>query len=133
MIEREITAEFLIQLKEYPVVTVLGSRQAGKTILVRETLPEYTYVNLENPEIRNFALTDPKAFLKRHESKVIFDEIQRAPILLSYLQVIVDEENCNGQFILTGPHQLELKAAITQSLAGRTGMKLICYIKQGGS
>ena len=122
VIKRHLTSELLTQLKEYPLVTVLGPRQAGKTTLVRQALPEYTYVNLENPETREFALSDPKAFLKHYSTKIILDEIQRAPLLLSYLQVMVDENKTNGQFVLTGSHQLELKAAITQSLAGRTGI-----------
>jgi len=122
MIQRDITKELFKQLKEYPVITVLGPRQAGKTTLVREILPDYEYVNLENPETRQFAIDDPKAFLKQYKNKVIFDEVQRTPHLLSYLQVIVDESKGNGQFVLTGSHQLELKAAITQSLAGRTGI-----------
>ena len=122
MIKRDITKELFSQLKEYPVITVLGPRQAGKTTLVRELLADYDYVNLENPETRQFAIDDPKAFLKQYKNKVIFDEVQRTPHLLSYLQVIVDESKQNGQFVLTGSHQLELKAAITQSLAGRTGI-----------
>ncbi len=122
MIKRDITSELLVQLNEYPIVTVLGPRQAGKTTLVREALPDFTYVNLENHETRTLALEDPKAFLKRYTGNVIFDEVQRAPHLLSYLQVIVDEKKKTGQFILTGSHQLELRAAISQSLAGRTGI-----------
>jgi len=122
MIPRAITSELITQLNEYPIVTVIGPRQAGKTTLVRAALPSFDYVNLENPETRQIATDDPKAFLKQHPGKVIFDEIQRTPHLLSYIQGIVDEDRRNGQFVLTGSHQLELRAAITQSLAGRTGM-----------
>jgi len=122
MIYRTITKELLTQLREYPVVTVIGPRQAGKTTLVRNVLPDYSYVSLEDPENRQLANDDPKAFLKRYSGKTIFDEVQRTPHLLSYLQGIVDEEGTNGRFVLTGSHQLELRAAITQSLAGRTGI-----------
>ena len=122
MIYRTITKELLTQLREYPVVTVIGPRQAGKTTLVRNVLPDYSYVSLEDPENRQLANDDPKAFLKRFSGKTIFDEVQRTPHLLSYLQGIVDEEGTNGRFVLTGSHQLELRAAITQSLAGRTGI-----------
>ena len=121
MIPRDIQDEFLQLLQEYPVVTILGPRQSGKTTLAK-SIPGYSYCNLEVPENRDFASSDPKAFLKQFKSKVILDEIQRTPHLLSYLQAIVDEEKNNGQFILTGSHQLELKEAITQSLAGRTGI-----------
>ena len=122
MIYRTITKELLTQIREYPVVTVIGPRQAGKTTLVRNVLPDYSYVSLEDPENRQLANDDPKAFLKRYSGKTIFDEVQRTPHLLSYLQGIVDEEGTNGRFVLTGSHQLELRAAITQSLAGRTGI-----------
>lgn len=122
MIPRHLTSELLTQLKEYPIVTVLGPRQSGKTTLTRAALPDYDYVSLENPENREIATEDPKAFLKQYSNRVIFDEIQRTPHLLSYLQGIVDENKDNGQFVLTGSHQLELRAAITQSLAGRTGI-----------
>ena len=122
MIPRNITNELLKQLKEYPIVTVLGPRQSGKTTLTRAVLTDYEYVSLEHPENREIATEDPKAFLKRYNNKVIFDEVQRAPHLLSYLQGMVDERSENGQFVLTGSHQLELRASISQSLAGRTGI-----------
>jgi predicted AAA+ superfamily ATPase len=122
MIYRTITKELLTQISEYPVVTVIGPRQAGKTTLVRNVLPDYSYVSLEDPDNRQLGNDDPKAFLKRYSGKTIFDEVQRTPHLLSYLQGIVDEEGTNGRFVLTGSHQLELRAAITQSLAGRTGI-----------
>ncbi|MBC8258218.1 MAG: ATP-binding protein [SAR324 cluster bacterium] len=122
MIHRSITRELLTQLQEYPIVTVIGPRQAGKTTLVRNVLPDYSYASLENPDNRQLATDDPKAFLKRYPGKTIFDEVQRTPHLLSYLQGIVDEEGINGRYVLTGSHQLELRAAISQSLAGRTAI-----------
>jgi len=122
MIPRLLQNELLIQLKEYPIVTVLGPRQAGKTTLVRSALPDYTYVSLEDPDERRIAIDDPRAFLRRYPSHVIFDEVQRAPTLVSYLQGIVDDAKINGQFVLTGSHQLQLRETITQSLAGRTGI-----------
>lgn len=122
MIKRHIEPEFLQLLGEYPIVTILGPRQAGKTTLARQLLPDYAYVNLEHPEIRDFAQDDPKAFLAQYTSKVIFDEIQRLPALLSYLQVAVDNQRENGRYVLTGSHQLALREAIAQSLAGRTAI-----------
>jgi len=124
MIFRELSQELLILIKEYPVVTILGPRQSGKTTLAIETLKkqEYLYCNLESPENRHYAQTDPKAFLKQFSGPVILDEIQRVPELLSYIQVIVDLEKKNGRFVLTGSHQLLLREAITQSLAGRTSV-----------
>ncbi|MDQ8187425.1 AAA family ATPase [Pelagicoccus sp. SDUM812002] len=122
MIARRIQEELFAQLAEFPVVTALGPRQAGKTTLVRGVLPEYAYVSLEDPENRAIAEEDPRAFLKRFSGKTILDEIQRVPHLLSYIQGIVHEENEVGRFVLTASHQLELREAVGQSLAGRTGI-----------
>lgn len=122
MITREILSELKLLLGEYPIVTILGPRQSGKTTLVRDILTGYQYSNLEDPEIRQFATDDPKAYLAQFRSKTIIDEIQRVPELLSYLQVLVDTEKVNGRFILTGSHQLKLQESITQSLAGRTAI-----------
>jgi predicted AAA+ superfamily ATPase len=122
MIKRAITKELHTLLKEYPVVTILGPRQAGKTTLAKETLRGYAYSTLESPEVRHFAQQDPKAYLNQFKGKVIIDEIQRMPDLLSYIQVIVDEKKNNGKYVLTGSHQLSLREAVSQSLAGRTAI-----------
>jgi len=130
LIDREIEPELLQLLKEFPVVTLLGPRQAGKTTLAKKLTsdqskhqgPAYEYCNLEVPENREFAMHDPKAFLRQFKGKAVLDEIQRVPILLSYIQARVDENQVNGEFVLTGSHQLELKEAIGQSLAGRTAV-----------
>lgn len=122
MIERKITSELLSLLNEYPAVTLLGPRQSGKTTLVRHFLPSFNYRNLEIPDVRAFAEDDPRGFLKEAGRPLILDEIQRVPELLSYVQSICDEQNDNGQYVLTGSHQLALGQAITQSLAGRTAI-----------
>ncbi len=122
IIKREIQKELEKLMLEYPVVTITGPRQSGKTTLAQTTYPVYTYCNLENPEIRNLASTDPNAFFKAFQWPVIIDEIQRVPQLLSYIQTIVDEEKVNGMFLLTGSHQLSLGEAVSQSLAGRTAL-----------
>lgn len=122
MIPRLLKKELLKQLDEYPIVTVLGPRQAGKTTLVIDALPDYSYVNLEIRDIRQFAQQDPKAILNRYPGRIIFDEIQRVPELLSYLQAIVDNRQGNGHYVLTGSHQLQFRASVRQSLAGRTGI-----------
>lgn len=121
MIKREIQKELKTLLKEYPVVVILGPRQAGKTTLAK-TLASYQYCNLEDPETRQLASEDPKAFFSQFKTSVILDEIQRMPLLLNYIQTIVDQRNKNGQFILTGSHQLDLTEAMAQSLAGRAGI-----------
>jgi uncharacterized protein len=122
MINRTILKELKILLKEYPVVTILGPRQAGKTTLAKKFLKSFEYSNLELPENRHLASNDPKAYLGQFKSNVIIDEIQRVPELLSYIQTIVDEDKKNGKFILTGSHQLKLHEAVSQSLAGRTAI-----------
>lgn len=122
LIERDIQAELYTLLKEYPVTTLLGPRQAGKTTLARTALPGYAYANLEDLETREIAQHDPKAFFQKFSGKVIIDEIQRVPELLSSIQVEVDAHKGNGRFVLTGSHQLSLREAIAQSLAGRTAI-----------
>jgi len=120
MIEREITKYLKKVIKKYPVITITGPRQSGKTCLAKNVLPNYQYVNLEDLEIRSIAKRDPKGFLKEYSGKVIIDEIQRAPELTSYIQVIVDEKKHNGQFILTGSQNFQILDTLSQSLAGRT-------------
>ncbi len=122
MIPRKISGKLLELLKLYPIVTVLGPRQSGKTTLVRQILPDFSYANLENPETRDLAQTDPKAFFEIYPAPAILDEIQRVPQLLSWLQVKSDESGLKGQYVLTGSNQLKLSEAISQSLAGRTAL-----------
>ena len=122
MIERDITSSLTRLFDQYPFVTVTGPRQSGKTTLCRATFPYLKYVNLEAPDQREFAQSDPRGFLSHIENGAILDEIQRVPDLLSYLQVLADEKGRNGLFILTGSEHFKLSEAITQSLAGRTGL-----------
>lgn len=122
MYARSISEEFLNLAKQYPIVVLTGPRQSGKTTLVKALFPEKPYVNLENIDIRKGAIDDPRGFLSLYPQGAILDEVQRVPDLLSYIQVIVDESKEKGMFILTGSHQLQLHAAITQSLAGRCAL-----------
>ncbi|HOZ47828.1 MAG TPA: ATP-binding protein [Candidatus Hydrogenedentes bacterium] len=122
MITREIAQELARAAAEYPVVTILGPRQSGKTTLARMTFPDKPYYSLEDPDVRTAAEEDPRGFLDQVREGAILDEIQRLPTLLSYLQGMVDEIKKRGRFILTGSHQPRLHEAISQSLAGRTAM-----------
>ena len=122
MIQREIQHQLLKLAAMYPVVTITGPRQSGKTTLAKMTFPQYRYVSLENFDIRQMAEADPRGFLKSYAPPVIFDEIQRVPKLLSFIQTAVDEDKSYGQYILTGSHQPALGAGVSQSLAGRTGI-----------
>ena len=122
MITRVISKELLRSAREYPVVTILGPRQSGKTTLARMTFPDKPYVSLEEPDTRFAAESDPRGFLSGMEKGCILDEVQRLPALLSYLQGMTDKSGGRGRFILTGSHQPQLHEAISQSLAGRTAM-----------
>ena len=120
-IKRKLQSHLVRLAGQYPVVTITGPRQSGKTTLCRKTFPQMDYVSLENPDVRAVAEDDPRAFFQRWPGAII-DEIQRVPGLLSYIQGIVDEADRPGQFILTGSAQLELMESVTQSLAGRTAL-----------
>ncbi len=122
MIKREILPYLVRLFGQYPFVTVTGPRQSGKTTLCRAAFPHLQYVNLEAPDEREFAESDPRGFLARFGDGAILDEIQRIPSLLSYLQVIADEIGRNSLFVLTGSEQFRLSDAISQSLAGRTAL-----------
>ena len=122
MIPRKISNKLLYLSTKYPVVAITGPRQSGKTTLVKHTFPEKKYLSLEDPDTREFALTDPRGFLSTCPNGAIFDEVQRAPDLFSYIQTIVDDRNKEGLFILTGSFNFGLIEGITQSLAGRTGL-----------
>ena len=122
MIEREITPRLTALFRQYPFVTVTGPRQSGKTTLCRAAFPDLEYANLEAPDERDFAESDPRGFLARFRDGAVLDEIQRVPELLSYLQVLADERGGNGLFVLTGSEQFRLSDAINQSLAGRTAL-----------
>ena len=122
MITRDMTAELKAAANEFPVVTILGPRQSGKTTLAQMTFPEKSYCSLENPDTRTVAEHDPRSFLSALSGGAVLDEIHRVPKLLSYIQGIVDAERRKGLFILTGSHQPELHQAVSQSLAGRTAI-----------
>ena len=107
---------------DYPVVTVTGPRQSGKTTLCRAAFGGKPYVNLEQPDVRAFVQDDPRGFLRTYPDGAILDEIQRAPELPSYLQAIVDEQPEPGRYILTGSEQFDVLNRVSQSLAGRTGI-----------
>ena len=122
MIKRDITTELLAAAGEYPVVTVFGPRQSGKTTLAQMTFPDKLYHSLEDPDLRMAVESDPRGFLNNLPDGGVLDEIQRVPQLLSFIQGIVDQTKKRGMFILTGSHQPELHQSVSQSLAGRTAI-----------
>jgi len=122
MIPRELIEKTIQMARQYPVVTITGPRQSGKTTLCRMVFPDMAYASLEDLDQREYARQDPRGFLNRFPQGAVLDEIQRAPELLSFIQTIVDQQNKEGFFILTGSQQFELLETISQSLAGRTAL-----------
>ena len=122
MIQRQIAGRLTKLFRQYPFVTVTGPRQSGKTTLCRSTFAEAAYASLESPDDRAYADGDPRGFLQRLGTPAIIDEIQHVPALLSYLQVIADEDGRNSLYVLTGSENFKLSEAVGQSLAGRTAL-----------
>jgi hypothetical protein len=122
MIERNITPVLRRLAGAYPVLTLTGPRQSGKTTLARACFPDKPYVSLEDPDSRRYASEDPRGFFALYADGAIFDEVQRVPDLPSYLQSMVDADPRPGRFVLTGSQQFELMRDVSQSLAGRTAL-----------
>jgi len=130
MIQRSIANKLQHFATKYPIVTVTGPRQSGKTTLIKASFPDYEYVNFEDPDVLQMAKEDPRLFLNRYQRKAIFDEVQRIPELFSYLQNHVDSQNKEGMFILSGSQNFLLMEKLSQSLAGRTAiLKLLPFSK----
>lgn len=122
MIQRKISYEIIKLMEEFPSVTLYGPRQCGKTTLVQNLFPSYSYANLEELQTRLLAQNDPEEFFLKFPEPVIIDEIQRVPDLLSTIQVHIDKNHKAGQYLITGSQQIPLKKAVAQSLAGRTAI-----------
>ena len=122
MIKRTLAEKLVLLAKQFPVISIMGPRQSGKTTLARMVFNRHDYITLEDPDEKEFALSDPKGFLRRFAKGVILDEIQKTPQLLSYIQGIVDRNGFPGKFILTGSQQFHLMAKVSQTLAGRTAI-----------
>ncbi len=125
MIDRNLSSLLQQASTHYPIVTVTGPRQSGKTTVCRAVFPDHPYVSLEAGDLRDYASDDPRGFLAEYREGAIIDEVQRVPELLSYLQVDVDERPQPGRFILTGSQSFALSASISQSLAGRTAVRTL--------
>lgn len=122
MIKRELSTRLKTLALKFPVISVVGPRQSGKTTLVRDVFSKMPYVSLEDLDSREFALRDPRGFLSTYSSGAIIDEIQRAPDIFSYIQTAVDKNRKAGQFILTGSQNILLHEHISQTLAGRVAI-----------
>ena len=122
MIKRILEEKLKALSRQFPVVTLTGPRQSGKTTMVQRAFPDWEYVSLEELDNREFAEHDPRGFLSTYSQKVLIDEAQRVPSLFSYLQGVVDKHNRPGRYILTGSQNFLLHEKISQSLAGRTAV-----------
>jgi predicted AAA+ superfamily ATPase len=122
MFPRRLAARIISLFKVFPLVAILGPRQSGKTTLARTVFPQLPYVSLENLDMRESAMADPRGFLSLYPDGAILDEIQNVPTLFSYLQEVVDAKGTPGQYVLTGSHHFALVEEISQSLAGRIAL-----------
>lgn len=128
MIERALKTRLLAMSSKYPVVTLTGPRQSGKSTLLKSLFADYQYVSLEDPDMRLLVQNDPRNFIKTYNDKTIIDEVQRTPELFSYLQTHIDKHNKEGMYLLAGSHNFLLMQSIGQSLAGRTAiLKLLPF------
>jgi len=130
MFKRKSASKLLEMAKKFPIVTVVGPRQSGKTTLCKTAFKNYRYVSLEDPDDAYFAESDPKGFLKAYDRKVIFDEIQKVPSLFSYIQKVVDASDETGIYVLSGSQNFQLLEKITQTLAGRVYMMELLPLSQ---
>lgn len=121
MIQRSAKEKLINIASKFKAVAVTGARQSGKTTLIKKAFKNKAYLSLENPDTRNFALEDPRGFLASYPEGAILDEVQRTPLLFSYLQEILDNSKEKGLFILSGSNNFLLQQSISQTLAGRVG------------
>lgn len=131
MIDRTLQATLKHLVSKYPVITLTGPRQSGKSTLLKHAFPDYQYVSLEDLDMREFAINDPRGFLATYPGHAILDEVQRVPSLMSYIQTHVDKADTTGIYLLAGSHNFLLMESVNQSLAGRTAiLKLLPFSRR---
>ncbi len=131
MIERDVASRLAEAAQTWPSITLTGPRESGKSTLCRALFPQHPYETLEAPDVRAFALEDPRSFLAQFPEGAILDEVHRAPELLSYLQGSIDAETTPGRWILTSSQNLSLLESVSQSLAGRTAVHRLLPLTRG--
>ncbi|MBR2631588.1 MAG: ATP-binding protein [Bacteroidaceae bacterium] len=118
---RNIEATIKEAAQYFSVISVTGPRQSGKTTLLKHLFPEFKRFSMKDVHIREFAEHDPIAFLSQSPQGMLIDEVQKTPMLLDYIQGIVDE-NPERRFLLTGSSNFELLHGLSESLPGRAGV-----------
>jgi predicted AAA+ superfamily ATPase len=122
MVDRDVEPRLKMLAKEFPALVLTGPRQSGKSTICKKVFAHLPYTTLESPDIRAFALEDPRGFLKQFPQGAVLDEIQNCPPITSYLQEIIDGDPAPGRWVLTGSHNLSVMASTSQSLAGRSAV-----------
>lgn len=120
-IPRQLESVITEAAKYFSVISVTGPRQSGKSTMLKQLFPDLPKYSMKDLHVRAFAEQDPVAFLNQHKEGMFIDEVQKVPILLDYIQGIVDD-NPNRRFVLTGSSNLELLKGLTESLPGRAGV-----------
>ena len=122
MFDRLLESHIQKLIKQYKCITLIGPRQSGKTTLAKKLFPNFQYFTFESPDSRDAFESDPRGFLKGLKGSCIFDEVQKLPIILSYLQEVLDDKADQRRFILTGSNNLQLSSKVSQTLSGRTAI-----------
>lgn len=132
-IHREIEPRLEVLVGEFPAVALTGPRQSGKSTLLKKIFGKtHQFISFDDPLTRQKAISDPKFFLDTVREPAIFDEIQYAPEILSYIKILIDKNrNKRGRFIVTGSQQFNLIKNLGDTLAGRIGlMNLLPFGKE---
>jgi predicted AAA+ superfamily ATPase len=122
MVARDVETRLKSLAREFPAIVLTGPRQSGKSTVCQKVFAHLPYATLESPDVRSFALEDPRGFLKQYPTGAILDEIQNTPQIPSYLQEMIDRDPEPGRWILTGSHNFSVMQSTSQSLAGRSAV-----------
>ncbi|MBP6448171.1 MAG: ATP-binding protein [Saprospiraceae bacterium] len=125
LIKRKLSEHVKHAATYYPIISVAGPRQAGKSTMLQQVFPDYEYISLEDPDMYALASTDARGFFDRYKEGVIIDEAQKVPELFSFMQGIVDKKRTPGRFVLSGSQNYLMHRNITQSLAGRIDLSTL--------
>jgi len=122
-IEREMQAKLADYLRQFKVVLVTGPRQAGKTTMLKNSLPcGYRYATLDDMNVLNMAVNDAALLVNADALPLVIDEVQQVPGLFRQVKYVVDSIDTYGAVVLTGSQTYRLMQGVSESLAGRVGI-----------